>query len=668
MLPHAQRVLVVLLVLLLAAVIAVFSALGEPGAESLAWWWPAAGVSVVAGLASDRRMLAWVAPAAGAVTAGASLLAERPPAVVLAVGIGAAAETLIVALVLGRRRRMPQLESSVDVGLFLGAALAGASAVGAAVAVAVALTGDDLGGGAASVFLTIGASHLSAVLLITPVALISQARGDRGVPWRALPHMLGVIASVCVAFGPWAPAPLAFLPVPLLAWAAFSGGIVTTVAHVLVATLGAAAFTLLGYGPFVHHASWLGTGTMLQIYAIAISSTCLLIAGQQNEKRRLEQRAAARRRLIDRAYQYSTNGFAILQEEVDGRYRAVEVNSSALALLAPGFQRSAGGWRVDPASALGALLVEAENTVIVDVDWEEHGDDHPPASVRIEPVVDAEFGRVLLVAVDDLTPVRAASIALETQLARERAATEALRDLNAQQDAFVASVTHELRTPITSIIGYADVLEADLVDDSMRGYVQVITRNALRLNRMVDNVLRAATLRSSTPADGADVIEVTPVVTACLDDLWFQLSERALRLQYEVVDELQVRADETDLHRIVANLLTNAVKFSPHGGRLLVRVAADAGDVVVTIDDDGPGIAPEDLGRVFERFYRSPQAIRDSVPGTGIGLSVAQGLAEVMTGAITLRPRDEGGTRAVLRVPSVPLGAAPGMAPRGVRL
>lgn len=642
-----RRSTVVAALLLLGFLLASVFALAQAGAQPLAWWWPAAGAGAAAALSAAPRYAPLVILIVSMLTAAASALAGRPPIVVAASMAGTAAEIAIMVGGLTPRRSAPRLSTTRDVGRFVVTTVLAAAAVALIVAGAAAASGGDF----LARFVGTGASHLSALLLIVPLVLIDRS-SQRITPWWSSIALTAAIAFlVAVAFGPFAPAPLSFLPVPLLAWAAFSQSMFVAMGQVLVAVSLASGLTAAGYGPFARAGGLLPTSTLLQVYAVAIAITCLVIATQRGERRELEDKQDALLRLLRDAFSRSRTGFVIAQVRESRRLRVLEANDVAAELFNGQLEHADGAWRVVDDTPLRRILGDAGDRERAH-DSDELGEQTIPARFWVDPIVRPELGRILLVTIEDLRPVRAVEQAMTTQLDRERHVSEALRELNHKQDAFVASVSHELRTPITAIVGYAEELEDSVTDPDQRAYVEVISRNADRLATLVSNSLRAATItQSPVGVHASRTVDLARVVTDSLQDLRYRIDERRLRVESDIQGPIAVRANEAELGQIVTNLLTNAIKFSPEQADIRVAAGSVGRAALVEIEDHGPGIGEQDRARVFERFYRSPQAVSDGVPGSGIGLSVAQALAGAMGGAIVLSEGETGGTLATLRLP-----------------
>ncbi len=212
---------------------------------------------------------------------------------------------------------------------------------------------------------------------------------------------------------------------------------------------------------------------------------------------------------------------------------------------------------------------------------------------------------------------------------------------------FLLSVSHELRTPLTSIRGYADAV-ADGVSDDVPGAMAVIGAEARRLERLVQDLLDMARLDAQRFSFAARRIDCVPVLATVVEGFRPQAAELGLRLECHLPGEaLWVDADPDRLGQIVANLVENAFKYAAH--RVVVGAGRVAASSALWVVDDGPGIAPEDLPRVFDRHYRSDRAPARRI-GTGLGLAIVAELAAAM--GMTVRAEspvaDGVGTRMVL--------------------
>lgn len=237
------------------------------------------------------------------------------------------------------------------------------------------------------------------------------------------------------------------------------------------------------------------------------------------------------------------------------------------------------------------------------------------------------------------------------------------RDLTEQhrleqaRELFLAGVGHDLRSPLTSIEGYAALLRQELVDQPvLADFAARISSNALRLMRLVDLIVEHARLRAGGVGVRLEPVEVGPLLASVVADLEGSLGDHEV-----VVEESasQVLGDATALSRVFANVLGNAAKYSPPGSRIDVHVEVTPDDrVEVVVADRGRGIDPEDLAAIFNEFERGRRAQEDG--GFGLGLAVVRHLVELQGGAVSIGSGRYGGTDVTVRLPALEAGGAPG--------
>jgi two-component system, OmpR family, phosphate regulon sensor histidine kinase PhoR len=222
-----------------------------------------------------------------------------------------------------------------------------------------------------------------------------------------------------------------------------------------------------------------------------------------------------------------------------------------------------------------------------------------------------------------------------------------LKQLERVRREFVANVSHELRTPLTAIRGYAETLRDGGLRDHARAaeFVEVIHRNAGRLRDLIEDLLDLsaveqgqARLSLGPVAVGAAVTQAEAVIRPALD-------RKGQSLVVELPEALPpARADRDRLAQVLINLLDNAVKFTPEGGVITITAAAPPGRVVLEVRDTGVGIPPDEIGRVFERFYRVDRSRDRREGGTGLGLAIAKHLVQAMDGTIGVDSRPAAGS------------------------
>lgn len=270
------------------------------------------------------------------------------------------------------------------------------------------------------------------------------------------------------------------------------------------------------------------------------------------------------------------------------------------------------------------------------------------------------LGWFTLVLVSARHEIRSANIArLEAATARAEAAHDqaaalaARLELTRQREDFVSSTSHELRTPITSIVGYTDLLlDADR-PEAEHGWVVAIERNATRLLQLVEDLLALG----DAPASDAPARELFPIsalVDEAAGDSGPFAATRSISLTTEAPAGLTGYGDRAELARALGHLIANAVKFAPAGSSVMVSAARADGTVTISVTDAGPGMDAETLAHAFESFYRGADAVARVTPGTGVGLSIAQDLAARNDATITLHSAPGRGTTAVLSMPAGP--------------
>jgi two-component system phosphate regulon sensor histidine kinase PhoR len=219
---------------------------------------------------------------------------------------------------------------------------------------------------------------------------------------------------------------------------------------------------------------------------------------------------------------------------------------------------------------------------------------------------------------------------------------------------FVANVSHELRTPLTAIRGYAETLLEGALEDpeNNRRFLEIIKAHAIRLNNIASDLLTLSELESGRPAAEPEWVSVNAAVEAALHTVESEARLRDVSLIWEERTDAQVRGDRTRMEQALINLLDNAVKFNRPGGRVRVETSLGPdGKVRIVVADDGIGIPSDDLGRIFERFYRVDKARSREMGGTGLGLSIVKHVVERMGGSVVAESQIGKGSTFTLLLP-----------------
>jgi PAS domain S-box-containing protein len=253
----------------------------------------------------------------------------------------------------------------------------------------------------------------------------------------------------------------------------------------------------------------------------------------------------------------------------------------------------------------------------------------------------------------DITARKQAEGDREALLAQAQMQNERLRELDRMKDEFVALVSHELRTPLTSIRGYLELLleDADGFDATHADWLSVIDRNSERLLLLVEDLLLKAQVNAGKVALSVKDIDLAAVIEQSVKTSAPVASARGVALTCTTETLPPAAVDPVRIGQVIDNLISNALKFTPAGGRVDVRAAASGRCVRIEIEDSGTGISEEEQARLFERFYRTSQAQTDAVPGVGLGLSIAKAIVEAHGGQISCMSVEGRGTTFAIDLP-----------------
>ncbi len=231
--------------------------------------------------------------------------------------------------------------------------------------------------------------------------------------------------------------------------------------------------------------------------------------------------------------------------------------------------------------------------------------------------------------------------------------TEHVRLDNMQKE-FVADVSHELKTPITSIMGYADtLLEGEYDKETQEKFLNVIASEARRMARLVTDLLTLSRYDNNKNKVKKESFDLGELVKKCQDKLAIEIKKKNhIVNSFVTADVPPVYADKDDIERVILNILTNSIKYTPEGGEIKIYVGFVYNDAYIKIFDNGIGIPEEDLSRIFERFYRVDKARTREMGGTGLGLSIAKEILDKNGGSIDIKSTVGQGTEVVIRIPT----------------
>ncbi len=519
-----------------------------------------------------------------------------------------------------------------------------------------------------------GIGTLSGLLLVLP--LRGQWRGRRRATGSRLELWAQRTILLAVALGIYLPhsfGALVFCLLPPLVWGTIRSSRVEASLQTLVlaalgylsaaAGTGPSAIALdIGFKPVGVLVVTLGFTA-----ALALVVTPLDLA--MTHHRTVAERARRHERTLQQVLDAAT---ALAIVAVDRRGRVIQANAGTAQLLGlrgtdlvglPFAELLAGRLGASRGQEATPLELMADrrsrDRVIVRADGEVR-----TIAVRVEPMTDLSdpgAGRPhvadgpwsvvgYLVVAEDVTDRATTELALRQALEREQESGRLLREADQVKNALVTTISHELRTPITSIVGYLEVLEDGLAGElaaPQADLVGRVGRNAQRLRHLVDDLLLLDSVERGELQVTLATVDLRRVVDTVVTAYAEQLAARHLTLTTRTGDRAMVtRGDRGQLERALTAIVDNAVKFTPPGGRVAVTLEGDpeAGTIALEVTDTGVGVPSDDQSRVFTRFFRSAEAEAQAIQGTGLGLSIAHAVVTGHAGSISLRSSLDTGT------------------------
>jgi heavy metal sensor kinase len=243
------------------------------------------------------------------------------------------------------------------------------------------------------------------------------------------------------------------------------------------------------------------------------------------------------------------------------------------------------------------------------------------------------------------------SIVLNQMIARLE---EALR----HSQRFSADASHELRTPLTIMrIELGSILQQTPLDPATREKIASILEETERMGNTVEGLLAISRLDTGEAVINLTRVDLPGLVAATAEQIALLADEKSIAIRCRSTDPVEVNGDRFRLQQVIVNLLDNAIKYSPAHGHILLETRAANGEAILEVTDDGPGIPPEALPHVFERFFRADSVRTHSVNGTGLGLSIVRSIVLAHGGSVFAFNRLQGGCRISLRLPLAPAGS-----------
>ncbi len=612
---------------------------GNPAGSNVIAWWPGAGLCVLFVLMAGARRRWTALTGVFVVTVAATLIGGREPTMSALFGAATVVETAIITLVLQWRGRSFRLGRTLDALHFIVAVALGASVIGMTAGVtAIILDGN----GFVESALHAAVSHAAAVLLIAPFGALPSWTSAKDQWAEILVQSVLLVAAVGFVFAPGSYLPLGFLVFAFIAWAGFRFPMPIALAQALAVSVAVLLMTLAGGGPFL--TSGLGTHELMMVveaYMVVLATITILLVTARYELRQATRTALNVSQLITGGFLDSRVGLLIAEDGHPGP-QVLWANRAGIDAIAAELSDD-DRWQGPLASHAQVSISDGTESMYND----------PATGATINLVANRIAGdhtRFAVQLVDVTVAIRTAHARHDAEL--ERAAAQRTRiDLERQRDDFVATTSHELRTPITSIAGYTELLlDSTTLGVLERSWAQVIARNTERLADLADDLLTLARARAHPQIERQpsrrvrlrDVVDEVVTLHRPMADA------KSIALAIDVDPDAEAICAPADLSRALGNLVSNAITFTPAGGDVRIAHTIAEGRPAIRVSDSGPGMTPEILAHAVERFYRGPDAERDNTPGTGLGLAVAAELAARNGGAIRLSSPPGGGVEATI--------------------
>ena len=252
------------------------------------------------------------------------------------------------------------------------------------------------------------------------------------------------------------------------------------------------------------------------------------------------------------------------------------------------------------------------------------------------------------------SPVKLASVVDGLIRRRLVVQNERLRELDGLKDSFIALVSHELRTPLTSIGGYLELILEEEIGDltpQQRRFLEVIERNAKRLLRLIGDLLLVTQIEAGKLELERGVVDLAKLPADGVEAARPQAERKGIELRLDCEQEPVLPGDSIRLAQVLNNLISNAVKFTPQGGHVEVRVSSGQGTAAIEVEDSGIGISPKEQDALFSPFFRASGAVKREIQGTGLGLVITKAIVEAHRGEIHVVSDEGVGTTLRVQLP-----------------
>jgi two-component system NtrC family sensor kinase len=209
-----------------------------------------------------------------------------------------------------------------------------------------------------------------------------------------------------------------------------------------------------------------------------------------------------------------------------------------------------------------------------------------------------------------------------------------LKELDRIKSDFVHTVSHDLRSPLTAILGYVELIQrVGPTNDQQTEFIKRVQISVRNITALINDLLDLGRIESGFDAR-KEFVPLSLIVEYAMDDLANSLKEKGHQINIEIPGDIpKVFGDPSRLRQLVVNILGNAVRYTPKGGQIGIRLRAETGQVILQVIDNGPGIPPSDQPYIFDKFYRASNIPRD-VPGSGLGLAIVKSIVENHQGRV----------------------------------
>lgn len=627
--------------------------------------WPPAGIAIASLLIFGAQL--WPGIFIGALAA--NLLTDIPVASAIGIAIGNTLQALVAYWLLLRVVRWQRsLDSVGEVMSFVVGAAVMAPLVSASIgSLSLCLAGAAEWSRFTSMWLTWWMGDGFGALIVGSLLLSWSKPGT--LSSRDIPELISLFVLlfvvVLIVFGGWFPGPvrtypLAYLCLPCLLWAAlkFDQRIVTTAIVVMaaLAVWGASQ----GYGPFVQPNP--NVSLLLLISFVGTSSLMTLVVGAVSSERR---KAEAAKDKLGSELEINRRRIEDIVEHVPGVVWEVwgEPGNQRTDFVSTHVQKMLGysceEWLSQPNFWLQVVHPDdreraaAEATAIFASGkggtsrfrWM-HKDGHEVWVEARSIVVCDESGPMGMRGVTmDITQAVQAEIERAELLRRERQAREEAEDASRLKEEFLATVSHELRTPLNAVVGWSRLLRGGQLDpDGAAHAIEIIERNALMQKQIVEDLLDVSRIITGKLRINTQPVDLLLVIHAAIDAIRpaAEAKEIEIRTHFNAPGAI-VKADVERLQQVFWNLLANAVKFTPARGTIDVHLQQREALAEVRIEDSGPGVPPDFLPRIFERFSQADGSSTRKHGGLGLGLAIVRHLIELHGGTVSASNRAENG-------------------------